>query len=766
MKKAAWQALCHAAYWSGVGPLLARLRRTPGTWTVLTYHRIGPNDARGQGPDVVGADRFRAQVRWLRDRYDVLPVGEALARLQNGAPPERPIASITFDDGYADNVSVALPILREERCRASLYLTVEAVEEGLPPWTHRLAADLHALASGPWPRGERRDAFHPLLRAWLVEPTAAAARAAIGSLVASAKDLDDDARTRLSRDAERLSGGAGRAAAPMIDAPGLRAWRDAGMEIGSHTLRHRVLARLTREERRRDLAESRRLLESMIGGPVLHLAYPNGGPGDWDAATQEDAASAGYRSAATTLEGENRGRFDRLAIRRFPGAADSIPVFAMRVSGLFTALRAPFKRAGAVETPGAAPRPATSAGTGSSKTGAPASGGMRIAFIGGRGVGSAYSGIERYYEEVGSRLVDRGHRVVAYARVHFTPDVASFRGVEVRRIPTLRMKHLETMVHSILATIDVCFRRVDLVQYHALGSSPLAWIPRLAGKKTIVSVRGLDWQRAKWGALARWYLRFCEITSVRCPNATAVVSRTLARHFAEVHGVAVRYIPNGVERPPLRPPAAIKAFGLGERDYFLYAGRLSPEKGLECLIEAHQRAATGVRLVIAGGTSYSDRYIGKLRALAGPEVVFTGFQTGETLEELYGNALAFVLPSHMEGLSVALLEALSYGLPAITSDIPENRELVDACGGHVFPIDDVNTLAGLLRRVATDREGARRLGEQCRERVRAQFGWDWVAEATERFYLEVLDRSDRQPAAPPEEAAAAARPAEGVVRRS
>jgi len=629
-----------------------------------------------------------------------------------------------------------------------------------------MAADLHAIAAGPWPLDERRDALHPLLRAWVVEPSAAEARALIGALVRRAKDLDDASRERLSRDAERLSGGAGRTAAPMIDAEGLRAWRDAGMEVGSHTLRHRVLARLSRDDRRRDLAESRRRLEALTGAPVLHLAYPNGGPGDWDRGTQEDAAAAGYRSAATTLEGANHGRFDRLALRRFPGASDSIPVFAMRVSGLFGALRAPFKSHGvAPEGPApdaeADPHPEDGA-----RAAAPAAGGMRIAFIGGRGVGSAYSGIERYYEEIGSRLAARGHRVVAYARVPVAPDVASFRGVEVPRIPTLRMKHLETMVHSILATLDVCFRRVDLVQYHALGSSPLAWIPRLAGKKTIVSVRGLDWQSTKWGALARWYLRFCEITSVRCPNATAVVSRTLARHFADEHGVTVRYIPNGVERPALRPPAKIKAFGLGERDYFLYAGRLSPEKGLEALIEAHRLAGVSPRLVIAGGTSYSDRYIEKLKALAGPEVIFTGFQTGETLEELYSNALAFVLPSHMEGLSVALLEALSYGLPVITSDIPENRELVDACGGYVFPIDDVSVLAPLLARLAGDLEAARRLGDQCREKVRAQFGWDGVAEATERFYLEVLDRPGRQPAATPAESAAGTRPAEGDARHS
>jgi glycosyltransferase involved in cell wall biosynthesis len=397
----------------------------------------------------------------------------------------------------------------------------------------------------------------------------------------------------------------------------------------------------------------------------------------------------------------------------------------MRVSGLFAGLRRRLK---------AGRRPAVPEGA------------MRIAFIGGRGVGSAYSGIERYYEEVGSRLVARGHSVVAYSRAHFTPDVVSYRGVQVRRLPTLRLKHLETMVHSLLGSLDVTLRRVDLVQYHALGSSPLAWIPRLAGKKTIVSVRGLDWQRAKWGPFARWYLRFCEKTSVLCPNATGVVSRTLERYFAERHGARVRFIPNGVERRETAPPDAIRAYGLGARDYFLYAGRLSPEKGLECLIEAHRRGGAGTRLAIAGGTSYSDRYIEKLRGMAGRDVVFTGFQTGATLQELYSNALAFVLPSHMEGLSVALLEALSYGLPVITSDIPENRELVDACGGYVFPTDDSSALADILARVAGDREAARRLGDRCRERVRAQFDWDWVADATERFYLEVLDRRGRKAA--------------------
>ncbi len=364
---------------------------------------------------------------------------------------------------------------------------------------------------------------------------------------------------------------------------------------------------------------------------------------------------------------------------------------------------------------------------------------LRIAFIVGRGVGSAYSGIERYYEEIGSRLAARGHEVTAYCRSHFSPTVDDYRGVRVRRIPTIRSKHLETLLHTLVSTADVCFRRVDVVQFHALGSSPFAWIPRLAGKRTVVSVRGLDWQRAKWGALARTYLRLCEWTSLNCPNATVVVSRTLQRHYRDRFRRDVRYVPNGVNLIGERGAGEIGRWGLRPRQYFLYAGRLSPEKGLDVLLAAHRAAATGFPLVIAGGSSYSEDYMAKLRAAAGEDVVFTGFLTGAALEELFSNALAFVLPSAMEGLSVALLEAMAYGLPVVTSDIPENRELVDECGGFLFPLGDVPALSAVLARLAGDPEAARRAGASIQEEVRRRFDWDRIADETERFYRALVE---------------------------
>jgi glycosyltransferase involved in cell wall biosynthesis len=207
----------------------------------------------------------------------------------------------------------------------------------------------------------------------------------------------------------------------------------------------------------------------------------------------------------------------------------------------------------------------------------------------------------------------------------------------------------------------------------------------------------------------------------------------------------MRYIPNGVAPMQDRPLRDLSRWGLERRGYFLYAGRLSPEKGLEVLIQAH-RDVPGPSLVLAGGSSYSDGYVDRLRAASGSRTVFTGFVTGALLGEVYSNALAFVLPSRMEGLSVALLEAMAYGLPVIASDIPENRELVDACGGYLFRLDDVEDLRRVLRSVAESPESAHRVGQRARDCVQAQFDWERIAGETVAFYEDVMSGSHGAPA--------------------
>ncbi|MFN8644334.1 MAG: glycosyltransferase family 4 protein [Candidatus Binatia bacterium] len=389
------------------------------------------------------------------------------------------------------------------------------------------------------------------------------------------------------------------------------------------------------------------------------------------------------------------------------------------------------------------------------RSGAP----LRIALIGARGVGCTYSGIETYYGELGGRLAAMGHEVYAYNRAHATPPGADTHGVTPLFTPCLRGKHSETLSHTLTATLDVMRRPMDIVQYHALGPSLFAGLPRLRGVRTVASIRGLDWQREKWGRAARLALKTCERLSHRLPNGVSVVSRTLQEHYRARYGARVTWIPNGVDLEPSPPPREIRTLGLAGRDYFLFMGRLSPEKGVDVLIDAWRHLAGRARLVVCGGSSYTDGYIDHLRRQAPPGVLFPGVVGGRLRAELYAHAAAFVLPSTMEGLSVALLEAMGHGACVITTDIPENRELVDGVG-MTFRVGDVVELGAALTRVLEAPERAAQLGWMAQRRVRESYTWDQVARRTEAFYYDLLERPadfpvrragdgrGRQPAAP------------------
>jgi glycosyltransferase involved in cell wall biosynthesis len=296
---------------------------------------------------------------------------------------------------------------------------------------------------------------------------------------------------------------------------------------------------------------------------------------------------------------------------------------------------------------------------------------------------------------------------------------------------------METLSHSVLSTLDTLRRPYDIIQFHAIGSAPLAVVPRLLGRKTIVSVRGLDWQRAKWGHVARASLKFGEWASARCPSATAVVSETLQRHYSTQHGRHAEFIPNAVIPAPPVEPRLIRDLGLAHRDFILFAGRISPEKGVHTLLEAMRPFQGRIKIALAGGSSYSDGYIERVRSMAWNDVKFLGSVGRETMCELFSNCYAYVLPSVMEGLSISLLEALSYGACIITTDIPENLEVVDSTG-LTFTPGDAGALQSALRRVLDDPAEAERLRARARERAASLPDWDEVARRTEDFYRRLL----------------------------
>jgi glycosyltransferase involved in cell wall biosynthesis len=373
-----------------------------------------------------------------------------------------------------------------------------------------------------------------------------------------------------------------------------------------------------------------------------------------------------------------------------------------------------------------------------------------IAFIGQRGVPATIGGIEHHVEEIGARLVARGHDVTVYTRANYVSNhVTEYRGMRVRYIPTAPTKHLEALVHSGLSTAVAMMpgpNHADILHYHAIGPSVFTPLPRaLTSRGVVLTVHGLDYDRDKWGVGARTALRSAGWISAHVPHATITVSKNLADFYLRRYGRVAHYIPNGVAAPVDRPPRLIsERFGLRGRDYALFLGRLVPEKAPDLLLRAFHAVHTSSRLVIAGGSSFTDSYVQQLEALAArdPRVLMVGTVQGELLQELYSNAALFVLPSRLEGLPLTLLEAASYRLPLVASDIPPHREIIgdDGPGGRMFPSGDENALAAALTETLEDLDaafaGARLLGD----RVTGDYDWDKATDATEAVYAAVLGR--------------------------
>ena len=281
------------------------------------------------------------------------------------------------------------------------------------------------------------------------------------------------------------------------------------------------------------------------------------------------------------------------------------------------------------------------------------------------------------------------------------------------------------------------FQPCDVVHYHTLGPALFSWIPRITGKKTVVSVQGLDWQRKKWGRFASAVLRIGERASARCPNATIVVSRKLESYYRDRYGLETVYVPNGAVLWERRPASIIRAWGIEPGNYVLFLGRFSPEKNCHLLIEAFERINTETQLVLAGGSTASDPYARRLHRHASQRIRLVNYAAGEAFEELLTNAMLFVLPSDIEGLSLALLEAMAAGLCVLTSDIPENRELVDGVG-FTFKSGDAGDLEKMLRLLMADGEMRETAGRSAKRRIQEQYLWAEVAGQVERVYLEMV----------------------------
>lgn len=346
------------------------------------------------------------------------------------------------------------------------------------------------------------------------------------------------------------------------------------------------------------------------------------------------------------------------------------------------------------------------------------------------------AGIENFTEQIGTRLASRGHDVTVYVRPYVEVG-DTYRGMRIRRLPSINTKHLDALTHTGVATLDALFADLDLVHYHALGPSVFSWIPRLRGRRTVAHIHGLDWQRAKWSAPARACLRAAEYAAMYAPDRTVAISEVLTRHLERKYGRPVDYVPNGVDLYEYREPREITALGLAPERYILFLARLVPEKGCHHLIEAYAGLDTDMPLVIAGSATHTDAYEASLRRHASQRIIFTGNVTGRLLEELFGNAYLYVLPSEIEGLAHTILQGLSFGRCVLASDIEPNVEALGGCG-VTFRSRDVSDLRAALQRLVDDPGLVRDRAAGAVARVRTHYAWDAVVDRLEAVYRQCL----------------------------
>jgi glycosyltransferase involved in cell wall biosynthesis len=347
---------------------------------------------------------------------------------------------------------------------------------------------------------------------------------------------------------------------------------------------------------------------------------------------------------------------------------------------------------------------------------------MKIAIIGSRGVRSSYGGIEKVLAQLCPRLVRLGHTVDVYSED--TVEARAPRDDGVGNLPAASLpgKYTETLSRSLVATAMALSRGYDVINYVAIGPGMLNLLPRTFGIPTVVSIHGLDWRRDKWPAPARFALRCAERAIVLGATEITVVSRELQTYFQDTYGRTVIHTPNGVDIRDIDGDAALlREFGLEPDGYVLFASRLVPEKGAHELIEAFGKVATDKKLVIAGGGRYDQPYMERLRNLAqGDRYVFTGHLVGERLKAIFAGAHLYVLPSHIEGLSLSLLEAMGFGKAPLVSD--------------------VDGLALALTRLLAHPDMVCEMGERARSRVHQVYSWDSVAATYGELYSSLVSR--------------------------
>jgi len=381
---------------------------------------------------------------------------------------------------------------------------------------------------------------------------------------------------------------------------------------------------------------------------------------------------------------------------------------------------------------------------------------MRIAMIGQKGIPAKFGGVETHVHDLSVRLVKEGHRVTVYSRYWYTKSTSSFiEGVFAKVLPSIETKHLDTISHTFLSTIDAIQSKHDVIHYHGVGPALLSWIPRLfAPEITVVTTfHAIDRKQIKWGPIAKIILTLGERAATTFAHTTIAVSKTIQTYIKDTYNVDADYIPNGVPvYTKNRNLSTLQKWNLSPQQYIVAVSRLIPDKGIDYLVKAfialkqsNPAAIINKKLVIVGDGYNTDEYVQSLYDLAEghDDIIFTGFQTGDDLHQLFSHAALMVHPSDQEGLPIAVLEGMAFGLPVLVSDIPQHKELIKD-SQYLFAQGNISSLEKKLADIfRIKKSDLKKTTEKNKQLVYNQYDWDTIVTKTAMLYTHAKEKQAR-----------------------
>ena len=365
---------------------------------------------------------------------------------------------------------------------------------------------------------------------------------------------------------------------------------------------------------------------------------------------------------------------------------------------------------------------------------------MKIAIMGIRGIPANYGGFETFAEHLGTRLVDTGHQVTVYGRSNSIKyDGRYYNGVRLVILPTISHKYFDTVVHTFLCALHALKERYDAILICNSANSIFSFIPRLVGTPVALNVDGLEWKRAKWNFLGKWFYKISEYLATLLPTEVVTDARDIQKYYLEKFGKRSTYIPYGTPVEKVATKEVLEKFHLQPQRYVLYVSRMERENNAHLVVKAFETVKTDLKLVMVGDAPYNGKYIEDLKKTRDSRILFTGYVFGSGYRELQSHAYFYVQATEVGGTHPALLEGMGHGNCILANDVPEHREVLGDAG-FFFRTDQNGNLRDQMQYLADNPRIVKAAGQKARARVMEHYTWDKITDDYEKLFLKLARR--------------------------